>query len=82
MYKKPIKIHRIIIVEFLVKTVVNSGLNTLWLIILYGKGFMVILTARVIKNLIMWPIDSMTLLVLLVYAEKIISAQGMRRRSK
>ena len=25
---------------------------------LYGKGFLVLLPARAIKNLIMWPIDS------------------------
>lgn len=37
----------------------NVILNTLCLSILYGKGFMVLLPARLIKNLIMWPIDAM-----------------------
>jgi len=34
-------------------------LNTMCLSILYGKGFMVLLPARALKNLVMWPIDSM-----------------------
>ena len=33
-------------------------LNTLWLDMLYGKGFLAILPMRTVKNLIMWPIDS------------------------
>ena len=32
--------------------------NTLWLDMLYGKGFLAILPMRTVKNLIMWPIDS------------------------
>ena len=38
--------------------IVNVLLNTLWISMLYGKGIMVLLPARALKNLIMWPIDS------------------------
>jgi hypothetical protein len=38
--------------------IVNVLLNTLWLDMLYGKGFLAILPMRTVKNLIMWPIDS------------------------
>lgn len=72
LYKKPIKIQRIVIAGFLDKVIVNCGLNTLWLSILYGKGFMVLLTARIIKNLIMWPIDSIIIFILLTYVVKVI----------
>jgi len=58
LYKKPLKIWRIVLAEFIVKLVVNCGLNTLWISMLYGKGFMVLLPARIIKNAIMLPIDS------------------------
>ena len=58
LYKKPISIWRVLIAEFLVKLIVNCGLNTLWISMLYGKGFMVLLPARIIKNAIMLPIDS------------------------
>lgn len=57
-YKKPISIKRILIAEFIVKLIVYCGFNTLWISMLYGKGFMVLLPMRALKNLIMWPIDS------------------------
>ena len=72
LYNKPIKIWRAVAAEVLVKTIVNCGLNTLWLSMLYGKAFTVLLPARVIKNLVMLPIDTIILLALLTYAEKTI----------
>lgn len=71
-YKKPRKIWRIVTADFIVKLVINCGLNTLWLSMLYGKAFFVLLPARMLKNLIMWPIDSIILIILFVYVEKII----------
>ena len=44
--------------KFIVMLTVNVLLNTLWISMLYGKGIMVLLPARALKNLIMWPIDS------------------------
>lgn len=72
LYKKPVRLYRIIIAEIIEKTVVNIILNTWWLSILYGKGFMVLLTARIIKNLILLPIDCILLFILLTYMDKII----------
>ncbi len=63
LYKKPLKWWRILIPEVLVKVFVNCGLNTLWVSMLYGKGFMALLPARVIKNAIMLPIDTVILFV-------------------
>ena len=37
----------------------NMLLGTLWLQIMYGKAFFAILPARVIKNLAMWPVNSL-----------------------
>jgi len=58
-YKKPITLSRVLVTKFLVMLVCNVILNTICLSILYGKGFMVLLPARALKNLVMWPIDSM-----------------------
>ena len=52
-YKKPITFWRVLLAKFTVMLICNVLLNTLCLSVLYGKGFMVILPARVIKNLIM-----------------------------
>ena len=58
LYHKPLSIKRIVIAEFLVKLIVNCGLNTLWTSMLYGKAFFVLLPMRLLKNVIMLPIDS------------------------
>ena len=55
LYHKPLSI---VIAEFLVKLIVNCGLNTLWISMLYGKAFFVLLPMRLLKNVIMLPIDS------------------------
>lgn len=58
-YRKPITLRRVLVSKLLVMLVCNVILNTMCLSILYGKGFMVLLPARALKNLVMWPIDSM-----------------------
>lgn len=72
LYKKPINLKRIAIAGLLDKVIVNCGLNTLWLSVLYGKGFAILLAARIVKNLVMWPIDSLIIFILLTYVVKII----------
>lgn len=58
LYKKPITLRRVLIAKLFVMVVCNVFLNTLCLSVLYGKGFLAILPARALKNLVMWPIDS------------------------
>lgn len=57
-YKKNITLPRVLAAKFIVMFICNVILNTLCLSILYGEGFLALLPARVLKNLIMWPIDS------------------------
>ena len=56
-YKKPLTFWRVLAAKFFVMLVCNV-LNTLCLSVLYGDGFFVLVGPRIIKNLIMWPIDS------------------------
>lgn len=72
LYRKPVTIRRILAAEFLTKLIVNCLLNTLWISILYGKGFFAILPLRIVKNAIMLPIDSCILYFTLVYVKKIV----------
>ncbi len=58
-YRKPVTLTRVLVSKFIVMLICNVILNTLCLSLLYGKGFMVLLPVRAIKNLVMWPIDSM-----------------------
>jgi len=57
LYKKNITLTRILFANFIVTFFVNMLLNTYWLTLFYGNGFMAILPARIIKQAIMYPID-------------------------
>lgn len=59
LYKKPINFWRILAAEFVVSLVCNVLLGTLWLDIMYAKGFLALFPLRATKNLVMWPINSM-----------------------
>lgn len=72
LYKKPVNWIRVLLAVFLEKTIINCGLTTLWLSILYGKGFLAILPMRIVANAFMLPIDFVILMVLLTFVEKVI----------
>ena len=57
-YKKPLTIWRVLAAELTVSVVCNMLLGTLWLTIMYEKAFIALLPMRVIKNLVMWPVNS------------------------
>ena len=52
-YRKKLTIKRVLAAKFIVMLTVNVLLNTLWISMLYGKGIMVLLPARALKNLSM-----------------------------
>ena len=71
LYKKPVKLWRIALAELITKLIVNCFFNTLWISMLYGKGFFVLLPARIIKNAVMLPLDTMILFLALTMLKKI-----------
>lgn len=56
LYKKPLSLKRVFAANGLVTLIVNLGMNTYWLTLLYGSGFMAILPARIMKEAIMLPV--------------------------
>lgn len=58
LYRRPLKLWRVLAAELTVSVICNMLLGTLWLNIMYGQAFFAILPMRVLKNLIMWPINS------------------------
>ena len=64
-YKKKITIGRIMSAKFVAMLICNVFLNTLCLSLLYGNAFMAILPVRALKNLIMWPIDTVIFFIVL-----------------
>ena len=69
LYKKPIRLWRILAAKLIVALLVNVGLGTLWNSMLYGNAFWVILPARFVKNMIMWPVNSLVLYLILKVLE-------------
>lgn len=61
MYKKPVSFWRIFAAKLTITVIVEMGLSTYWLTILYGQGFWAILATRIIKCVVMLPIDSIML---------------------
>lgn len=55
---------RVILSSILVTVIANIGLNTLWLSITKGKAFIVLITSRLIKEIIMIPIKVITIIFL------------------
>ena len=74
-YRKPVSMGRVLAAVLTVSVICNMLLGTLWLSMLYGKAFMVLLPARVVKNLVMWPINS----VLFYVVVKTLEGAGVLR---
>lgn len=70
-YKKKLTLGRVLVTKFIVMLICNVILNTLCLSMLYGEGFLVLLPARALKNLIMWPIDSVIFFTITEALERI-----------
>jgi ECF transporter S component (folate family) len=56
--------------KLLVNVFINLVLNTYWLTFLSGKGFLVMLPVRVLKNIVAWPIESAVLILVAVFLTK------------
>lgn len=80
-YRRKMTLKRVLAAKLIVVVVVNIFLNTLWLDMLYGKGFLAILPARAFKNLIMWPIDSVIYFTLIRLIEQTGALRLFQRRS-
>lgn len=61
----------IFIAEVLVKVLCNMGLNTLWSAMFTGKAFLAILPARILKNLIQIPVDTVLHFVLVKMVQQL-----------
>lgn len=74
-YKRPITLWRVLAAELTVCVVCNMLMSTWFLSMLYGKGFLALLPMRALKNMIMWPINS----VLFFTVRKMLENAGVVR---
>jgi riboflavin transporter len=73
LYKRPLNVIRIIAANFVAMFIVGMFLNTYWLSMLYGNDFIVLFPGRALKELIMFPINT----VLLFTVIKGVEASGI-----
>lgn len=78
-YKKPITLPRVLVTKFIVMLVCNVILNTMCLSVLYGDAFMSLVGLRALKNLIMWPIDSVIFYSISKALENVGLFKGIRK---
>ena len=58
--------------KYIANVFINILLNTVWLSILYGKAFSVLVVPRITKNLIALPIEVIILFLLLTSIKKVL----------
>ncbi len=76
LYRRPIRLPRVLLVNGIRSIFVDLLLNTFWLTQLTGNSFIVMLPTRLIKLIIMFPIET----VLLYSLIKSIEASGIIRK--
>ncbi|WFD11839.1 folate family ECF transporter S component [Tepidibacter hydrothermalis] len=65
LHNKPKSHKRLFISVLIVCILLNLGLDTLWLSILMGKGYIALLPTRIIKTIIMIPVQFITISLVL-----------------
>lgn len=62
-FGKKLTIPRIAITKLAVNVICNIGLNSLWNSILAGKAFVVFLAGSAAKNLLLWPVEVLVMVL-------------------
>lgn len=73
LYKRELKLWRIIVSRAVINLAINIALNTFWLSNLYGKAYIVLLFERALKNIALLPIEAALLWFVLKAFEQIMA---------
>ncbi|NTV78112.1 MAG: folate family ECF transporter S component [Clostridiales bacterium] len=69
LYKRPYSVKRILITNLIHMVLIDLLLNTFWLSLLYGDAFLVLLPMRLLKEIIMLPVETILLYIILKRVE-------------
>lgn len=69
-YKKEITLKRVIFARICNTIIINLLMTSLWLSMMYGKTFWAYLSLRLVKNIVLLPIDIAILYFILKFAQK------------
>ena len=67
LYRKPLKLWRIISAVLIICLILNLGLDTYWLSILFGKSVIALLPARIIKCIIIAPVQILLVKFVIIF---------------
>lgn len=65
LYKKPLKLSRIFIATTIKLIIVNILLNSYWISTITGKAFMAIMPVRITKNILLLPVEAVSLFIII-----------------
>ncbi len=71
LYRRELKLWRIIVARTIVNVFLNLFLNTIWLSQLYGNGFLALLPGRIYKNIGLLPLEIILIWVFLNSFKKV-----------
>lgn len=71
LYRRPLKLWRIILCKLNMVLLFNFLLTPLWLHITYGQSFVVLSSLRLVKNVIKFPLDILLLVLVLKTCERV-----------
>ena len=69
-YKKTPSLWRILATKAVVTLVVNAGMNTLWISMMTGKAFTVLLASRFVKEIVDLPVQAVLFFALVQIVER------------
>ncbi len=75
-YKKKLTFTRVLLSSLLITVVINLGLTTLWLSMMFGDAYIVLLGARVVKNVLEFPVYTSLLFMILKLVERLRDRMG------
>lgn len=78
LFNKPKTLVRITLAVLCVTVFIDICLNTYWLTILLGKGYMAILPARIIKSAVMLPVQAVVISLLWKYVGRRIGGMSSK----
>ena len=72
LYKRRPTLLRILAAQIVYTVICGIFLNSLWLSMLYGNGFIPVLTARIVKELVMIPVNTLMFAAVLQPVKKLV----------
>lgn len=82
LYKKPLKFSRILVTSAINMLIVNILLHTIWIYTIIGDAVIVSIPMRVIKNVVLWPFESILLYLVIKGIESTGVLKSLRQVGK